>query len=92
MIRDAPDAATPRSAACRSRILRIRVANSFLFKKVQAIPLSVVEADKPRFAGWHRNCGVTFSIFARMVSRTGQAPAAGKASPTDRTPHRKVQG
>jgi hypothetical protein len=45
MIRDAPDAATPRSTARRSRILRIRVANSFLFKKVQAIPLSVVEAD-----------------------------------------------
>jgi hypothetical protein len=45
LIRDAPGAATRRAAARGSPIFCIRVVNSFLFKKVQAIPLSVVEGD-----------------------------------------------
>jgi hypothetical protein len=45
LIRDGQAVATRRASARGARILGIRIANSFLFKKVQAIPLSVVEAD-----------------------------------------------
>jgi hypothetical protein len=45
LIRDAPGAAAPPASAFGSRTFCILVANSFLFKKVQAIPLGVVEAD-----------------------------------------------